>query len=328
MKDIDPKTTPLNALDILREFVTKHQSFDARALHLSIIDDALTQAGAPTERDGLGPPLQITERIAWLHTERGLSDARLVACRKVWQEKNDELQAAYTASAQSRDNYARELHDTKQALTNVKKRMDEVQKLYEEARGYFTDEKEQCTRLSEHAAKQWADIGRLTNELAAAKSIMQTIFDDAEGYADGAPDASPHAKLCNAIAGALWNYVEHNGQRQIEQAIKEGKLCTAAHLLKHGPSRPIPENTPTSEGEIVPPGKRVPLTFDDVPWGSVLRWKNDPTHEVSLSAKNYANVWVSSASTGQSYRELMAEMEIRRPGSTEWQPCSKLDAAK
>lgn len=39
--------------------------------------------------------------------------------------------------------------------------------------------------------------------LGEARRVMQGIYDDTEGYADGAPDASAHDRLCNDISGKL-----------------------------------------------------------------------------------------------------------------------------
>ncbi len=35
------------------------------------------------------------------------------------------------------------------------------------------------------------------------RAALQDIYDNADNCSDGAPDASPHDKLCNELAGAL-----------------------------------------------------------------------------------------------------------------------------
>lgn len=62
------------------------------------------------------------------------------------------------------------------------------------------DVEEQCKReqsLADEACK----------DAAARRKVMQAIFDEVEGHADGAVDASPHDKLANKIMGMLWNHV-------------------------------------------------------------------------------------------------------------------------
>lgn len=36
--------------------------------------------------------------------------------------------------------------------------------------------------------------------IQAVKQLLSTIYDDTEGYADGAPDASAHDKVCNHVS--------------------------------------------------------------------------------------------------------------------------------
>lgn len=36
--------------------------------------------------------------------------------------------------------------------------------------------------------------------IQAVKQLLSTIYEDTEGYADGAPDASAHDKVCNHVS--------------------------------------------------------------------------------------------------------------------------------
>lgn len=46
----------------------------------------------------------------------------------------------------------------------------------------------------------------LERKLRAAQAALCEIFDLTDPYADGAPDASEHDKLCNQIAGRTWEW--------------------------------------------------------------------------------------------------------------------------
>jgi len=55
---------------------------------------------------------------------------------------------------------------------------------------------------------QYEKLARqLERELNAAKSVLTQIYNDTEGYADGAPDASSHDKLCNEISSICKPFV-------------------------------------------------------------------------------------------------------------------------
>jgi len=55
---------------------------------------------------------------------------------------------------------------------------------------------------------QYEKLARqLERELNAAKSVLTQIYNDTEGYADGAPDASSHDKLCNEISSICKSFV-------------------------------------------------------------------------------------------------------------------------
>lgn len=60
----------------------------------------------------------------------------------------------------------------------------------------------------EEKHKDACDFARqLERELNAAKTIITQIYNDTEGYADGAPDASSHDKLCNEISSICKPFV-------------------------------------------------------------------------------------------------------------------------
>ena len=48
-----------------------------------------------------------------------------------------------------------------------------------------------------------SNCNALAAENAAMRKLIKTIYYDTEGYADGAPDASSHDKLCNEISSKL-----------------------------------------------------------------------------------------------------------------------------
>jgi hypothetical protein len=48
--------------------------------------------------------------------------------------------------------------------------------------------------------------------LLAAVEGLERLYDDTEGYADGAPDASGHDRLCNEVS--------HSAKHQLQQLLK------------------------------------------------------------------------------------------------------------
>lgn len=69
-----------------RKYLAK--AIPAMVERLEKADAALDAAGAPYDLAG-GHPLSLANRIEWLHTERGLSDARLKAIREALTEQRD-----------------------------------------------------------------------------------------------------------------------------------------------------------------------------------------------------------------------------------------------
>ena len=51
------------------------------------------------------------------------------------------------------------------------------------------------------------ELNAATAENAAMKKIILQIYYDTETYADGAPDATAHDKLCNEISSQLEPYI-------------------------------------------------------------------------------------------------------------------------
>lgn len=46
-----------------------------------------------------------------------------------------------------------------------------------------------------------------SKQLEAMRKVITSIYNSIEGYADGAPDASAHDKLCNEIASKLKPFI-------------------------------------------------------------------------------------------------------------------------
>lgn len=61
-----------------------------------------------------------------------------------------------------------------------------------------------CAREADLVAK----FCRAKDEITAMKKLIREIYNDTEGYADGAPDASGHDKLCNEISSKLQPYLK------------------------------------------------------------------------------------------------------------------------
>ena len=61
---------------------------------------------------------------------------------------------------------------------------------------------------AEFARKLERELDEARAELKSIRAAIQTIYYDTEGYADGAPDASRHDKLCNEIAATLKPFIK------------------------------------------------------------------------------------------------------------------------
>jgi len=62
--------------------------------------------------------------------------------------------------------------------------------------------------MVEFARQLERELDEARAELKSIRAAIQTIYYDTEGYADGAPDASRHDKLCNEIAATLKHYLK------------------------------------------------------------------------------------------------------------------------
>lgn len=60
----------------------------------------------------------------------------------------------------------------------------------------------------EFARQLERELNAAKAENAAMREVIKSIYDDTEGYADGAPDASLHDKLCNEISSKLQPYLK------------------------------------------------------------------------------------------------------------------------
>ncbi len=89
------------------------QAEEGRVRIIREVETALDTAGAPHHDPGANEPIvrqwTFGERIAWLHTEKGLADARLTALQKVWKEKLDALTERATSAEGYRDEFQKRL---------------------------------------------------------------------------------------------------------------------------------------------------------------------------------------------------------------------------
>jgi hypothetical protein len=66
----------------------------------------------------------------------------------------------------------------------------------------------ECSETYHLARQLERELNAATAENAAMREAIKAIYDDAEGYADGAPDATAHDKLCNEISSKLQPYLK------------------------------------------------------------------------------------------------------------------------
>jgi len=64
---------------------------------------------------------------------------------------------------------------------------------------------ERNAHISQSLASQLVEARR---ENAEMREAIKTIYYDTEGYADGAPDASRHDRLCNEISAKLQPFIK------------------------------------------------------------------------------------------------------------------------
>ena len=84
---------------------------------------------------------------------------------------------------------------------NLERERDESRKLLRDSnRGA-----ERNAHISQSLASQLVEARR---ENAEMREVIKTIYYDTEGYADGAPDASRHDRLCNEISAKLQPFIK------------------------------------------------------------------------------------------------------------------------
>jgi hypothetical protein len=66
----------------------------------------------------------------------------------------------------------------------------------------------ECSETYHLARQLERELATATAENAAMREAIKDIYYDTEGYADGAPDASRHDKLCNEISSILQPYLK------------------------------------------------------------------------------------------------------------------------
>jgi len=64
------------------------------------------------------------------------------------------------------------------------------------------------TELNERLIDRQATLMSQSLKISSLQRIIKTIYDRTEGFADGAPDASPHDKLCNEISSKLKLFIK------------------------------------------------------------------------------------------------------------------------
>lgn len=66
----------------------------------------------------------------------------------------------------------------------------------------------QYSDFAKFARQLERELNAMAKENAAMKKIILQIYYDTETYADGAPDATAHDKLCNEISTQLEPYIK------------------------------------------------------------------------------------------------------------------------
>ena len=66
----------------------------------------------------------------------------------------------------------------------------------------------ECSETYHFARQLERELATATAENAAMREVIKSFYDDTEGYADGAPDATAHDKLCNEISSKLQPYLK------------------------------------------------------------------------------------------------------------------------
>jgi hypothetical protein len=67
-----------------------------------------------------------------------------------------------------------------------------------------------CQQSDKEVASLQSQLSKAEGERDRMREVMQTVFDEVDQYADGAPDASGHDKMCLWVSGELWNEVDHS----------------------------------------------------------------------------------------------------------------------
>lgn len=66
----------------------------------------------------------------------------------------------------------------------------------------------ECSETYHLARDLERELNAAKAENEAMKNLIRQIYYDTEGYADGAPDATAHDKLCNEISSQLEPYIK------------------------------------------------------------------------------------------------------------------------
>lgn len=60
----------------------------------------------------------------------------------------------------------------------------------------------------EFACQLERELNAAKAEIAAMKKVIRKVYYETETYADGAPDATDHDKLCNEVSSQLEPYIK------------------------------------------------------------------------------------------------------------------------
>lgn len=66
----------------------------------------------------------------------------------------------------------------------------------------------ECSETYHLARDLERELNAAKAENAAMKNLIRQIYEETETYADGAPDATAHDKLCNEISSQLEPYIK------------------------------------------------------------------------------------------------------------------------
>jgi hypothetical protein len=186
------------------------------------IIEALNEAGAPMDEvDGMCP-MTFVERIQWLHTEKGLADARLKDIEKVYKEQlaamtkeRDALRSAFAEASHNagpafvaheelkrvtkeRDGYKDDLFQIESLLPDDSPCKHEVtgHSLYDDIHDLIRDKAKADVRVKEVEKKHHEDVEMLKREADRLRVDLQEI---AKGCGVGVPDQEDAKRRIIAI---------------------------------------------------------------------------------------------------------------------------------